>query len=536
MFKSKRLYAVFVWALVLSVMAACSGNGSSPSTSPSEGAAGSKQNESANSEKTKEIKYIEVAGNTGDAGANDLKKDDPWVQWIAQKTGVGYTVKYVPWDGGNGYAQRLNTRIASGNLPDLFLPWGGIETTLIKQGAVVDLSKYLPEYAPHIWNSIPKEIWDVVRTADPSGKGGIYYIPRVELYNGYGAHIRKDWLDRVGKAVPTTQEEYVDVLRAFLKEDANGNGDPNDELPVSGREFGRWMDHLFGMYGVAMWEGLPQWDIYNGELTYSGVTSNMRDAIVFIRQLYKEKLLDNETFLNSGAEWLNKIHADRVGSFFSLPRNSNIRLDSIVKTNPQAELVYLPVPKVKGYDGFVTYTRINRPEWVVANKSEDITIAALKLLDFYHDPANTNDLLIGLEGIDHKTVDGKVTLIPITDSKRPARVLANIVTDLAFAQAKFAQELATVGEDRKRLFMQRDQMVTASQADGKTIAGDGIPATIYDKYPDIRNHTMFQEYMTKIVIGAEPIEKFDEFVELWYKSGGKEVTERARAWYARVGR
>ncbi|WP_127588307.1 extracellular solute-binding protein [Paenibacillus koleovorans] len=512
--------------LAVTVLTACSGGGSSPSSETTATASPSV--------KPKEVVYVEVAGNTGDAGANDLTKDDPWVKWIAEKTGVGYTVKYVAWDGGNGYAQRLNTRISTGDLPDLFLPWGGVETSLIKQGALVELSKYLPQYAPHIWNGIPKEIWDVVRTSDPSGKGGIYYIPRVELYNGYGAHIRKDWLDRVGKPIPKTQEEYVDVLRAFLKEDANGNGDPNDEIPVSGREFGRWMDHLFGMYGVAIWEGLPQWDIYNGELTYSAVTPNMRDAILFIRQLYKEKLLDNETFLNSGAEWLNRIHADKIGSFFSLPRNANQRLDSIVKTNPKAELVYLPLPKVKGYNGFVTYTRINRPEWVIANKNEATTIAALKLLEFYHDPANTNDVLNGLEGIDHKVVNGKVQLIPIDAAKRPSRVLANIITDLPLVQARFAQELDSVDESRKKLFQMRDQMVIDSQKDGKPIAGDGIPATIYDNYPDIRKHTMFQEVMTKIVIGAEPIEKFDEFVELWNKSGGKEVTARARAWYKQM--
>lgn len=32
------------------------------------------------------------------------------------------------------------------------------------------------------------------------------------------------------------------------------------------------MDDLFAMYGVAMWEGYPQFDLYDGELTYSAVT------------------------------------------------------------------------------------------------------------------------------------------------------------------------------------------------------------------------------------------------------------------------
>ncbi len=42
------------------------------------------------------------------------------------------------------------------------------------------------------------------------------------------------------------------------------------------------------------------------------------------------------------------------------------------------------------------------------------------------------------------------------------------------------------------------------------------------------------EYASKIIAGEWPIEKFDEFVEKWYKTGGTEVTERARAWYANL--
>ena len=53
-------------------------------------------------------------------------------------------------------------------------------------------------------------------------------------------------------SMPKTTEEYKEV-RAFLDKDPNGNG-LKDELPTTGREFGKWMDHLFAMFGVAMWE------------------------------------------------------------------------------------------------------------------------------------------------------------------------------------------------------------------------------------------------------------------------------------------
>ncbi len=69
----------------------------------------------------------------------------------------------------------------------------------------------------------------------------------------------------------------MEVLRAFKNDDPNGNGIA-DEIPTGGRAEARWMNQLFGMYGLAMWEGYPQWDIYDGELTCRGNTEHERRA------------------------------------------------------------------------------------------------------------------------------------------------------------------------------------------------------------------------------------------------------------------
>ena len=118
-----------------------------------------------------------------------------------------------------------------------------------------------------------------MKSYDPTGEGRIYMTPNMIDYTRHGAMIRQDWLDKLGLKMPVTQEEFVDVLRAFKTQDPNGNGQA-DEIPTGGRAEARWMDYLFSMYGIAMWEGFPQWDIYDGELTYAAVTPNMRDRCV----------------------------------------------------------------------------------------------------------------------------------------------------------------------------------------------------------------------------------------------------------------
>ncbi len=509
-------------AMAVVVAAGCGGSGGQKA-SPDQPAA---------PEKPKETPYLEV---WRDGGAkNPLEKDGVVSKWLIKETGIGVYSPVVPWEGGSAYIQRLNTRVAGGNLPDLFLPWQGNEVTLAKQGAIADLTNYLPKHAPNVWNGIPKEIWDIVRSSDPEGKGRIFYIPQVNTYTTHGTYIRQDWLDRVGMKMPTTKDEYVEVLKAFRDKDANGNGNPNDEIPVAGREFGRWMDHLFAMYGVAMWEGLPVWDLYDGKLTYSAVTPNMKAALEFIHMLYKEKLLDNNTFLNKNDEWTAKIYQDKVGNWFHINVNSNTRVENIAKVNKQVNLAVLPLPKVPGYNGFITKTQINRPQWVIANKNEDTIINSLKLLDWHADKKNMEKALLGVEGMHFEVKDGKKVLIPFDSEKHELRPITPFFNTIDSLNKELEFQSLVVAPDRKFAFDQRDKIVKDGDKFGKAIAGDGLPATIYEGLADIRNHVMYQEYMTKIIIGDWPISKFDEFVDKWNKSGGETVTKRAREWHEKL--
>ena len=56
---------------------------------------------------------------------------------------------------------------------------------------------------------------------------------RQAYFSPYAFIIRKDWLDRLGLEAPTTIDEWVTVLEAFRDEDANGDGNPNNEIPFT---------------------------------------------------------------------------------------------------------------------------------------------------------------------------------------------------------------------------------------------------------------------------------------------------------------
>ncbi|GAA4860044.1 hypothetical protein GCM10023310_44110 [Paenibacillus vulneris] len=446
------------------------------------------------------------------------------VKYVAEKTGVEY--KLITTPPGSEPTEFLNLLIASDDLPDILRPIGGVEQTLIQQGGALPLDDLLPKYAPNVWKNIPKEAWDIVRSASPDGH--IYYVPKVFLVPERAPMIRKDWLDKVGLPMPKTVEEYKEVLKAFRDKDPNGNGQ-KDELPTSGREFGKWMDHLFGMYGVAMWEGSPEWDIYDGKIQYAGVTPNMKAAIAFIRDLYKEKLLDNETFLNKGDVWQAKINNNLVGSWYHLPANVRDRYTAMLKGAPDAYIVGMPVPKAEGFQGFVTQKSMGEPEWIIPAAAKGKAEASLKLLDFFYDEKNDDFVRFGIEGLQHKVENGKKVLLPPEDSRPLALGMKNLTTK-ADMDIRIKE---TVPENMQKMVQ---DIFVVNTADARRIAGDGLPNTVYEGYPDIQSHKLFQEYLTKIVIGDWPLDKFDEFVDRWNKSGGEAVTKRVQEWYAKVNK
>lgn len=530
----KKIIALVVAGVfTFSVLAGCGSDTKSPEATNSSQAASSTVAEVSATPKEEIAEDIEV-WNTNN-GYLAIEKGSAMYNYYKEKFGVGIIQPYVEWNGGTTYQEQLNLKIAAGEMPDMFLPVNGMETDLARNGAILDLTNLLPEKAPNLWNCVPEEVWNVIKSYDPNGKGGIYTIPSVLDYGRTGGLIRKDWLDKLGLSMPKTQDEFVEVLKAFRDKDPNGNKQ-KDEIPTGGREQARWMDYLYAMYGIAMNEGYPDWDVYKGELTYSAVTQNMKDALVFIRKLYAEGLLDQETFLNSKDKWEGKISSNRVGVYFHWVTGAADYVETIKSSfGFEADISVLPAIAAPGYEPYYTMKRINNQVWVVKNQKDQSKInACLKVLNGYGDKTQWNDLYLGLQGMHWDMKDGNPVKLPDDRSKMQNIVLQpfNDFDTLDFS-LKLYNDLNT-DPAHKWSMDQGIRNLQENQKYVKAIAGDGIPASIYADYPDIKNRTLYVEYATKIIIGVYPIEKFDEFVEKWYASGGQQVTDAARAWYKKT--
>jgi putative aldouronate transport system substrate-binding protein len=519
----KKVVVMTVVAALAITVAGCRGK---EETSSSSSVPASNQGSTA---KTEDVD-LEVWG--GNNGFKPITKGSKLYDFYKEKLGVGVVSPYVEWNGGTNYLNQLNLKISAGEMPDLFIPWGGIENNLAKNGAIADLTDLLPKYAPNVWNAIPKDVWEIVKASDPNGQGRIYYIPNVLDYGREAGLIRKDWLDKLKMPMPKTQDDYVKVLEAFRDKDPNGNGF-KDEIPTGGREQVRWMDHLFAMYGVAMFEGLPDWDLYDGKLTYSAVTPNMKAALEFISVLNKDGLIDKESLLNNKVMWESNIDAGKVGSYFHWGEFVHERLEPIYNnTGVKGDFSVLPIPEVPGYKGFYTMKKLLSPSWLIKNnKDQHKLMATLKLLNNTFNKDNRKYLYLGVEGMHWAMKDGKAVKLPENKS-----IQENLLLSSSVSTSDFNSELilSSSSDDRKWVTNQEYRNIQEAQRYMKTIAGDGLPSIVYDGFDEINNRKLYVEYATMIIIGKYPINKFDEFVDKWNKSGGEEVTKRARDWYAKV--
>lgn len=137
--------------------------------------------------------------------------------------------------------------------------------------------------------------------------------------------INKDWLDKLGLAVPTTIDELTDVLRAFRDRDPNGNG-LADEIPYQAT----FDDNNTGIYNVFSAWGIPMNQEYiyindDGQIRFAPLTEGFRDAVDWLHLLYAERLLDMECLTQGSNVWGAKVNRNTAG-YFSYWRLKNTAL------------------------------------------------------------------------------------------------------------------------------------------------------------------------------------------------------------------
>lgn len=273
--------------------------------------------------------------------------------------------------------ERLNLDLNSGNYSDVIGGWilddAKILTYGVEQGVFIPLEDIYEQYCPNIM-----AILDLpgVREKMTAPDGHIYTIPYVcgDTTVGYSPYINGRWLQNVGMEMPTTTEELEAVLKAFKEQDANGNGDPSDEIPFSTDPNNKHLEAMTGYFGLPM--DKKGMGIKDGETVFAALSSEYRQCLSWLNSMYEQGLIDVEIFTQDSATWEGKGNRDMYG--VSIAYGSN-EFSGIVQSPEKSEFDVLPVLNTDNGGIWLRDTPGNsvyRTQAVITDKAEHPEIIA----------------------------------------------------------------------------------------------------------------------------------------------------------------
>lgn len=247
-----------------------------------------------------------------------------------------------------GWEEKRALLFASNTLPDAFFGTMVLEDDDVlkygAQGMLIPLEDYItPELMPYF--SAIVEAHPEYLKAITAPDGHIYSLPAFDdgivTTTKEPLYINQDWLNAVNMTVPTTLDEYYEVLKVFKENDVNGNGDPDDEIPLV---FMQQISDMFGAFGVVD-NYQTHIDVADGQVYYTATTSEYKEAIKYFNKLFKEGLIDPEAFTQDRKAFKAKLKSEeRVAGSFQTWRSSGWAIK-------EEDASYVPVPPMAGPDG-----------------------------------------------------------------------------------------------------------------------------------------------------------------------------------------
>lgn len=224
----------------------------------------------------------------------DLNEMPVW-QELQEKTNIT-----IEWDQvSSGMDEKKAVVLASNDLPDLFLSGLNDGDLILNQGAFLDMTDLIEEYAPNISRMFEEE--PDTRKLSIASDGAIYSLPQVRPYRPDSfavMMINKAWLDKLSLEMPTTLDELEAVLVAFRDGDPNGNGEA-DEIPLdwnAGRASIFPITALCGSWGVVQDFSDAMVTVKDGEVNFVWATEAYKNLQAYLGGLYAQNLINTEVF------------------------------------------------------------------------------------------------------------------------------------------------------------------------------------------------------------------------------------------------
>ncbi len=230
----------------------------------------------------------------------------------------------ITWEtyGITDWGTQKSVMLAGGDLPDI---WYSVTVTDAdaNSGLFTDLAPYIDSTVniKRFFTEIPE-----ARTFCTNPEGTIYGLPSQHALKpiaGDSMYVNKTWCDTLGIELPKTLDDYADMLRAFVTQDPNGDGELN-EIGYTGYgvlPFYTPGDQINSMgavqcflpsFGVVLSQGMaprPLTMVVDGEVVFAPTMEGFKEALIWLNGLYSEGLIDQELFTMDPPAMMAKLGA-----------------------------------------------------------------------------------------------------------------------------------------------------------------------------------------------------------------------------------
>ncbi len=422
------------------------------------------------------------------------------------------------------YAEKLQIMLVGGNYPDVVNFSSHTDKLFIQgvnDGLFVPITEQIKN-APNLLAHTYDITWEAVKTKQTED---IYMIPRTTVVRSDGLCLRQDWLDKLGIKLPAdaiiSKEEFFDIMKQFTENDPDGNNkkDTYGILPSPPAD-----GYLYPI-SVASFGDLG-WQASTGKYKYMSPAleignASYKAALEFTSSLWTAGYIHPDWPILKAGDDGTKLFAGEVGSITAFAGHIANREIETQKINPDAKMTYLA--GIKNSEGKLIGSSISAGiwgGWAITNVCKD----PQRVVDTY-------DWMLSDEGwriINYGKLDVTYTLNGDTPAVIPDK----------YKELKFNSwgSIFMRRSDDPTFFL--DLSLPQAQLDQtKAWIQTAMDAVVFAKdmgfKPEITNDAAYteadnkrKEVVSKIIMGALPIEEYDKILEAWYAKGGETFVQQ----------
>ncbi|MFD0961732.1 ABC transporter substrate-binding protein [Paenibacillus chungangensis] len=457
--------------------------------------------------------------------------DALFYQELEKRTGVHIAFEH-PAVGSE--KEQFNLLIASGKYPDVieynFLNYPGGPEKALADNVIIELNDIIEQYAPNLKKYLDEHPDMKKQVSTDSGK--MYVFPSIGIGNHGvtgGLVVREDWLKELGINEPKTIDDWTNMLRAFKEKKAAS-------APFTASLRNLKLSQFNGAFGIGT-------DFYrdNGVVKYGPIEPGYKEYLTLLNAWYEEGLIDPDFSTQDNAALDAKVINGNSGAFFAyIGGGMGKYLPALQEKDSSSNLAGVQFPILNQGDEprFINTSYEYRGQGSVGLTSANQKIEeTAKWLDYLYTDEGHILKSFGVEGVTFKDVNGYPTYtdlivnnpdgLSVGDAMnkylRVATPSVGFVGDDRYSEQYYTypqqkEAFATFSQYQENAYETRLPLISHTPEEANEIAT--IMAEV---------NTYQEEMLLKFIMGAESIEKFDEYVEQLKKMKIDRVVEMKQA-------